>query len=244
MNKKPENVSYLRVGDIIRYGWENSKKYMVHFLLWFAIYCVVQIISNTFGYSEEMGKTSLINLIISFVTSLATLRLGFGFVNLSLHIIRETKIQATDVFVDMYSTLKYIWAYIIIVLATMLWLILFIVPGLIVSIKLSMVPYLMLDKKLWAIDAIKTSWNMTNWYFRKIVGLNIVGGLINILWALALFVWLLRTVPLLIIANAYLYADIAKNFQEKNIPLEIKKNPAKKPIKITTKKVIKKPAKK
>lgn len=217
----------LTVGDIIRYARQHAKKYMSKFLLGFALYCIVQIVSNTLGYSEEMGKTSLINLIVTIITFFASFRLGLWFANLSLHIIRQKTCSINDVFVDIRRTIKYLGAYLLVVLMTVIWLVLLIVPGIIVSVRLSMVPYLMLDKKLWGIDAIKTSWNMTKGYFRKIVAVNFVWWLINVLWMLALFVWLLWTVPLLLIANAYLYADIAKNIQEKKIP-EIKKIPAKK----------------
>ncbi len=38
---------------------------------------------------------------------------------------------------------------------------LLIISGIIFAIKLSLVPYLVMDKKLDAVDAVKTSWDMT-----------------------------------------------------------------------------------
>jgi uncharacterized membrane protein len=71
-----------------------------------------------------------------------------------------------------------------------------IIPGIIFACKLILVPYLVIDKKMKASDAIKESWIMTNGYAWKVVGMAllavpiilagyiclIVGAFISLMW--------------------------------------------------------------
>lgn len=86
--------------------------------------------------------------------------------------------------------------------------ILFIIPGIIFSIKLQYSEYLIVDKKLDAVSSIKTSWEMTKGVKWNLFLFGILLGLINVLGILALLVGLLITVPLTFIANAYVYRKL------------------------------------
>lgn len=196
------------IKEIIRYSRKTSKKHMSKYLLWFGIYLVIQMISNSFGYSTETGHVYIENMIISVVVYLAALRLWLWFKSLSLNIVNEAKSKFSDVFVDFKKAIRYLWAYILVFLIVVVWIILLVIPWIIFAIKLSMVPYLILDKNMWPIDAIKTSWKMTRWYLGDILCLIILCRLINILWFLAVMVWLLRTIPLSMIATASIYKKI------------------------------------
>ncbi len=199
------------VGEIIRYSRTAAKKNMKFFLLWFAVYIALQFISSTFGYSAETGNAQLRNIGISLVIMLAALRMKLWFVNLSLNIVHNAKVNSDNVFVDFKKYIRYLGAYILMYIMVIIWTLLFIVPGIIVALRLFMIPYLIIDKKIWSIEAIKTSWKMTKGFGGTIFGVVLLCGLINILWILAIFIWLLRTLPLFMIANAYLYTKIAQS---------------------------------
>jgi uncharacterized membrane protein len=196
------------IKEIVKFSRTSAKKNMSKFLLWFAIYLVLQLISSFFGYSAETGNISIVNVIISIVIYVAVMWLWLWYKNLSLRIVNEAKAKFSDVFVDFKKTIKYIWAFILVFFIIGAWFILLIVPWIIFSLKLSLVPYLILDKNMWPIEAIKTSWKMTKWFVGDIFILNILCGLINVLWFLVVLVWLLRTLPLFMIANAYIYKKI------------------------------------
>ena len=196
------------VKEIIQYSRTSAKKNMNKYLLWFAIYLVVQLISSFFGYSTDTGNIYIANIIISVIVYIVVMWLWLWYKNLSLRIVHDAKARFSDVFVDFKKTIKYIWAFVLMFFIIGVWFILLIIPWIIFSLKLSMVPYLILDKNMWPITAIKTSWKMTKWFLGDILVLNILCGLINILWFLAVIVWLLRTLPLFMIANAYIYKKI------------------------------------
>ena len=55
-----------------------------------------------------------------------------------------------------------------------------IVPGIIFACKLAFVPYLVVDKKLGVIEAIKTSWRMTKGHAVKVFLIGLLGIPISI----------------------------------------------------------------
>jgi uncharacterized membrane protein len=87
-------------------------------------------------------------------------------------------------------------------------LLLFIIPGIIFSIKLQYTEYFIVDKKMDAIDAIKASWEITKGVKGNLFLLGLLLGLINILGFLCLIVGLVITVPLSMVANAYVYRKL------------------------------------
>jgi len=196
------------VKEIIKNSRTSAKKNMNKFMLWFGIYIVLQTISSFFWYSTETGNINMTNIVITIIIYIATFWLSLWFKNLSLNIVNDVKIKVSDIFVSFKKFIKYLWAYLLVFIIVGVWIILFVVPWIIFGLKLSMVPYLILDKNMWPLAAIKKSWKMTKWFLSDLLGLNILCGLINILWLLALFVWLLRTLPLFMIANAYIYKKI------------------------------------
>ena len=87
-------------------------------------------------------------------------------------------------------------------------LILFIIPGIIFAIKLQFVDYLIVDKKM-GIDSLSKSWNMTKGVKWNLFLLWILIALINIAGALLLLVGLFITVPLSVVATAYVYRKLS-----------------------------------
>lgn len=197
--------------EIIQFSRTAAKKNMSKFLLWFAIYMVLQIISSSLGYGEESGNTQIWNAAITLFVSLLALWLWLWFKKLSLNIVHQVKAKFSDVFIGIHAALKYLRAYILTTIIVILWILLFIVPWIIFALRLSMVPYLIIDKNMWPIQAIKTSRKITKWFVGDIFILGLLCWLINILWFLVILVWLLWTVPLFMIANAYLYKKIIES---------------------------------
>lgn len=88
--------------------------------------------------------------------------LSYGMAYVFLKVVRGEKFDIADMF-DCFKE-----NYLNVVLANLLTgaiiiagIIVFIIPGIIFACKLAFVPYLVMDKKLEVIEAVKTSWNMT-----------------------------------------------------------------------------------
>ena len=91
---------------------------------------------------------------------------------------------------------------------TVVGFILLIIPGIIFSVRLQYVSYLIVDKDLGPVEAIKASWNITRGNTWNLFFFGILIGLINILGLLCLVVGLFITVPLSALASAFVYRKL------------------------------------
>lgn len=80
-----------------------------------------------------------------------------------------------------------------------------IIPGIILACKLIFVPYIVLDKKMSATDAIKESWNMTDGHAWTVFGIGLLAFPIIIAGYICLFVGVFISIMWLYIAFASLY---------------------------------------
>ncbi len=243
VNKNKNSI--LNYKEIINYSRQKSKKHMTKYLLWFAILIILQLLSS---YLDELSKLnpnfliSIWSIIIMFLNRWIILWLA----KISLNVVYDNNYKVSDLFCWWNKTFKYIIANIITWIITVVWLVLFIVPWIIWSLRLSMISYIILQDWLWPIQAIKKSRKITKGRLWDIFIINILVWLINILWLIALFVWLLWTIPLYIIANAYIYKKIIDHWSKldttdnKNSskPISIRKSA----FKSVSKKSIKKPS--
>lgn len=236
--------------EVISYARKQSQKHMTRYLLWFLMLIALQSLSSYIDWLNKINPDAIFS-IISVVITLLSRRLILGLAKISLSVVYGQDHKISDLFQWFYKTVKYIIAYVLNMIIIICWFILLIVPWIIRSFKLSLVPYIILQDWLWPIQAIKKSWKMTKWFVWDMFVINLLAWLINVLWLLALFVWLLWTVPLYMIANAYIYKRILEETEDKKITkskptLLQSKSTVKKPIinkpiaKKSVKKVVKK----
>lgn len=83
-----------------------------------------------------------------------------------------------------------------------------IVPGIIFACKLAFVPFLVMDKKLNAMDAIRKSWEMTCGYTWRIFVMGIVSFCICILGLICLIVGIFPALMWIIAAFATMYESV------------------------------------
>ena len=87
-------------------------------------------------------------------------------------------------------------------------IVMLIVPGIIFACRLAFVPYLVIDRNMEAMEALKTSWNMTKDYGWKIFGIGILAIPIVILGLLCFFFGVIISVMLISTAFAVMYHSV------------------------------------
>jgi uncharacterized membrane protein len=87
-------------------------------------------------------------------------------------------------------------------------LLLLIIPGIFFGIRLKYATYLVIDKNLGPLEAIKGSWKITRGNVWNLFFLSILLGLINLLGLLCLVIGLFITVPLSMLATAFVYRKL------------------------------------
>jgi uncharacterized membrane protein len=207
----------LSIGDCIRYGWETFKQrpwFLIGALLLTAI---IASIPGMFGPQPQVGPDGQIippplttlSLVIALISIAVSVLVGIGLTTLALR--AHDNVQGVQI-ADLWNPgpfWRFLGAHILTVIAVALGFIAFIVPGFIVAVGLAFVPYLVIERGLGPIEAMKESWRLTKghkWPLFLLV-LALVG--LNILGALALIVGIFVSIPVTMIAFVHAYRTLA-----------------------------------
>jgi membrane-anchored glycerophosphoryl diester phosphodiesterase (GDPDase) len=191
---QPRNYRFLpTVGDSYGNGWELMKTNFLELLLVVVIYSVASFpvaIGRIGVEAAGLGFGGIMLGLFSMAYGLFIVGpLSYGMALVFLKVIRGEKFDIADLFECFKSN------YLDVVLANLLvgaiiiaGIFVFIIPGIIFACKLAFVPYLIMDKKLEVIEAVKTSWNMTRGHALTIFLMGLLSIPIVILGLLMLLV--------------------------------------------------------
>ncbi len=193
--------------ETINFGFDVAKKNITFFLSIFVVWAFIAAISQgiqTFLNAEKQFVASFIfNIVMWVVNSI----IFMGIINITLKFVDKKKPNLKDIYYTK-NLFNYILVSIIRTLIVVVGFILFIIPGIIFSIKLQYSEYLVVDKGFDAVASLKGSWKMTKGVKWNLFLLGLILGLINVLGFLALLIGLLITIPLSLVANAYVYRKL------------------------------------
>ena len=204
--KTPHKRNFVK-REAIDFGFEVAKRNVVFFVGVFVIWAIVSIFSSTIQGTLNSNKQFLLSFIFSILTWIISSIVSMGIINISLLFVEKKKPELRDIFYTK-KVFNFILMSIIRTVIVIIGFILLIVPGLIFSIKLQFSDFLIVDKKLDAIDSLKGSWEMTKGVKMNLFIFRILLGLINLLGLLCLILGLFVTVPLTMVASAYVYKKL------------------------------------
>lgn len=195
------------IGEAVGFGWKTFKTHWLFFLGLMLLLALVNFIPN---YVSSLIPSNLAILagIINLVGWIFNLVLGVGLIKIALNFVDSGNSNFKDLFLDVKVIIFYILTAIVVGVITMLGFILLIVPGVILAIRLQFWPYLLVDKKLGPIQAIKGSWLLTAGYGWDLVGFGLALAVLNLLGLLLLVVGLVVTAPISMLATASLYRSL------------------------------------
>lgn len=196
----------LAVGELLRFGWEAFKKRPWFFI---GVVLLIVIISGILsGFSPDPVRTPS-DFVLALIVVILNVFIEMGLVAFALKAHADVdKAELKDLWHPQrfwqYAAVKILTGIIVVV-----GLVLLIVPGIIAALALLFATYLVIDKNLGPIDAIKESVRITKGHRWQLflLALALVG--INILGALALMVGLLVTVPVSLLAVAHAYRKLS-----------------------------------
>ena len=130
-----------------------------------------------------------------------------GIIAITLKFVDLEKPSFSDLF-HTQSLINFILTSIISGVIVAIGFVLLVVPGVIFALKLQFAKYLVIDKNMGPVEAIQKSWNMTRKITWNLFLLGLLLMLINILGVIALLVGLFITIPLTMVANAFVYRKL------------------------------------
>ena len=159
---------------------------------------------------------ALLPMLVLFVVAYTILIEGpvtFGVSFAYLKAARGDKVEIKDMFEAFKNYLNAVFASLLVGVIVVFGLILLIVPGIIFACKLAFTPYLVVDRKMDAIEAVKTSWRMTDGYAWNVFFIGLLAIPIGIAGLLALGVGIIVSVMWVGLAFASLYHVVSTSTQ-------------------------------
>jgi len=195
------------ISEALRFGWNTTKSnfgFFVGFLIVFGLLLIVPYIIAL--------RVSEINIFLGLILQIAdfalTILVSVGFLKVTLRFCDQEKGRLSDLFSQYRLFFKYFLAYILYGLIVLGGIILFIIPGIIWAIKFQFFPYLIIDKKLGPIEALKQSAAITQGVKWQLWVFSLATWVVNIIGALLLIVGLFVTIPVTMLATAFVYRKL------------------------------------
>jgi uncharacterized membrane protein len=198
-------------GSAIRFGWETFKKrpwFFVGSAIIIAVaYLVVGLITNAVdaalgGSPEEpTGAGSVVSIILG-----TFIGMGLTAFYLAAHDNLET-VQLSSLW-HPQPFWKYFAASLLVSLVIVGGMLLLIVPGIIFALMFMFATFIVIDRELGPIEAMKESNRLTKGYKWSLLGFILVITLLNLLGLIALVVGLLVTIPVSWLALVHAYRTL------------------------------------
>jgi uncharacterized membrane protein len=198
--------------ELFGHGWEIMKKNFPELLLVILLEALVSLpvgFSNSLIFPllmEEM-YSDLFNAVYGIVV-LAPVSYGCSWVFLKA--VRGETYRVTDIFFVFQQIGQVILANILVALIVVAGFIMLLVPGIIFACKLAFVPYLVMDQKLSATEAVRKSWEMTKGHSWTIFWMGIISFFVIILGVICLVVGIIPAIIWISLAFAGIYWVVAE----------------------------------
>jgi len=196
--------------EAINYGWEVMKKNFWFFVVLLIISGMVSAISKRLNWDDSNQSVSL--AIIIFIFWLAFFALAriieMGQIRITLDIFDNRKPELKNLFTGLDNLPNYIVTLIIYGAVVILGTILLIVPGIIWAIKYEFATFLIVDKKMHPIDALKKSSEMTKGNKWNLFLFDLVCAGVIILGALFFVIGLFAAIPTIMMATVFIYRKL------------------------------------
>jgi uncharacterized membrane protein len=199
-------MNTIAVGEMLRFGWETFKKRP-----WFFIGTVVLValVSSILSALAPDPVTNAFDFVLALAIIVLNIFIEMGLVAFALKVHDGVDGATFKHLWHPQSFWKYVGVKILTGLIVVVGLVLLIVPGIIAAIALIFATYLVVDRNLGPIEAIKESARLTKGHRWQLflLALAIIG--INILGAIALLVGLVVTIPVSLLAVVHAYRKLA-----------------------------------
>ena len=195
--------------EAVKYGWRATLDHLGFFI---KAMIIVFVISISLGLVTKMTQESM--PVLSLITNLTgvffSLLFGVGLIKIYLKICEGKQPELRDLLFGITPglMLRYLFAVLLYTLIFIGGFILFIIPGIIWLMQFQFCTYLVIDKGLGPVAALKKSSRITKGAKWDLLVLTCLSVLINLAGVLALGIGLFVTIPLTMLALTSAYRKL------------------------------------
>jgi uncharacterized membrane protein len=207
------------VGACYGNGWRQMWKYILELLLIFIVSFLISLpgygLSGTVEKMEEMAGAGAVagagflGILALAYTILLSWPIEYGVWFAYLKAARGDQVKVKDIFYVFGNYLNAVLAHLLVVVIISIGIVLLIVPGIVFACKLAFTPYLVVERKMEAIAAVKESWRMTKGYGWGIFLIGLLGFPIFIAGAICFGVGIIAAIIWIGLAFASLYHAVS-----------------------------------
>ena len=193
------------MSEAIRFGWDATK---ANFLFLVGVIVLTGIIGGLPQAFRDRDQSVGLSCVLGLISIVLNTLISLGLTKVTLDLAERRTPQLSDLWAPAPLFLNYLIAEIIFGFMFAIGLVFFVVPGIIVAVVFGFYSYVIVDRGAGPIDALSRSAEITKGVRMDlfIFGLLILG--INILGALVLLVGLFVTIPISMVAGAYVYRQL------------------------------------
>jgi len=133
----------------------------------------------------------------------------YGVEYASLRAVRNDHVEVKNMFAAFYNYLNAVLAYLLVTIIIVVGFFLLIIPGIIFACKLAFVPYLIVDKKMDVVSAVKESWRITKGNAITLFLIGVFAFFLSIFGLILAGVGLIFAIIWIRLAIAYLYHTVS-----------------------------------
>ncbi len=189
------------IKEVFKKGFELTKKHIVFLASATFIYFVVYYILTKMGRGPG-------SLLITIASAIVSLIFSMGLYKAVLKVASDVAPSTDDFMPETSVALSFIWATIIFCFFAFVGTLLLVIPGIIVILRLSLVYYFVIDKKIKGWDATKASWEATKGYSWSMLGFFVCSIIISIIASIPFGLGLILSVPFVATTHAIIYKTI------------------------------------
>ena len=211
-NVPPESVVLAPgVGSSYKNGWRQLWKYFLELFLIGLIGAVIGVPSGMGGWlgGDAAAAVGILGFLGFVYGVLIVNPVDYGVSFAHLKAARGDKLEIKDMFEAFRNYWNAVLANLLVGIIVMIGFVLLIIPGIIFACKLAFTPYLVVDRKMDVIGAVKESWRMTNGHAWKVFLIGLLAIPITIAGLLCFGVGIIVSIMWIRLALASLYHSVS-----------------------------------
>lgn len=218
------NQKGFSIGEAVKAGWKLFREHTGFFVALLIVAFIINLIPGGIATyfkgkaAEEHHQTSLlISFIFSFLGYVISLWISMGFIQVSLNIVDYHASKIGDLFKNFSKIFKYFIAQIAYMFILLAGMILLVFPMFIWGTRYVLFPFFIVDKNAGPFEALKLSAKATMGAKWDMLGFWLVGLIINLAGLLCLFIGLFATIPVLLVAHAFVYRKLQTQMEQTSL---------------------------
>ncbi len=200
----------------IQFGWDTMKNHFWFFINVFLIVIAVQMVPILLG--EIDGPAAYLVLPVNLLVMIVGLVLQMGVIKICLKFCSGIPGELSDLLSCFPLFFRFLIGQFLYNLLIMLGFFLLVVPGIYWAIKYQLFSYLIVEEGMGPVEAMEKSGQITRGAKWDLFVFAILLGLINLAGLLCLYIGLLVTIPVSMIAMAHMYKTLRWRYESEQLP--------------------------